>query len=1801
MDEVTIEPDTCTESASVSMDPDLASESDIASPLPVETQESQIPEETMGTSKSSHESMHFEGSHSKANLAKISSPDEATMPLFNSLPIPIEIYKEQIKNNEAVSRQGAAECQISAENEKMVKTLQESGLEPNCDTQTSTESIPPQLLNSLPLIPFENNEQMKTNEAVCLQGVAESQRISENEEMKEMVLDSSHDSESWIVKTIKGTMPALKSIGQELVIEKNKVLGFFGRMKERIPGVGEKLQEYPVQPILYRDFLRKLSFLNYYPQQLTLQESLVVRDNESLVVCDNNNCTTDPHKLLLLILEKIKKSNCNFKEIIHFGKKNENSDVSDDDDLPEILVHPMDSILALIYCSDNFLRQYLYLKLSESQLAVPLLLPDLESNTLTLPLWSLRSIVKEWSSSVTSHEGRMVDCQAPLISFIRFSHPGNFSKSKILNSVMSESKHDFFFNYDCMGSSVNRHFFNGLVEACWYLPSNMQTNPFNDIIMFANLRGNVSHYKHQFEFISSHSCMLVVFLAENDISAFEKMLYASKSEKRQCLFLMSKYSEHAKEKLKALIPNCIVLELSGKEPAAVVQNIRSKITKGLSQLKGSFFRLSSIAPTQDIIIDEKIMESCERGKKLAMSIMDKIEGIDPNKLKTQLPLQGPDLWHKWASFNKKQNRMKYEEMGNSGPEQFYQKMKKEKEKVRRDQLKKNRSIVMDVFIKVLLEQPMKVTLYFLEWLKMYLDDRSRKVLPELQLKCNSARKTLRNKHLTANEKEIIRQELKICDQKLVNASFGIEHLFRELGQMYESVMEMQKEVQPQQIQEMKQLAEVTTDIFLLGYPLEIIDGDASHIPLQWITAILEKAKQRLKNAKIAVLSVLGVQSSGKSTLMNIMFGIRFAVSAGRCTRGAFFQLMKVQSTSSPNCQHLLVIDTEGLRAPELDYRQTQQHDNELAALVIGLANMTIVNINGEVAAEMNDVLQTSVHAFLRMKQVELKPSCQFARQNVAIVSGNKTLEGSQRLQNQLDEMTHLAAKTENFGCQYQCFDDVITFNNETDIENFPSLWVGNPPMAPVNPAYCEAAQKLQHKLIKVFQSPELLCHVSDFSSKVEQLWKAVLEENFIFSFKNILEVEAFAALDKEYGKWSWRLENIKLKWEQSVRKNGNVENLKSHLVSDVTKQFDCEYDKIMKEFQNFFDNPIMEQWRAHYEEKLKCLRADHVENASRFCQNVMKENQAKAKLEDMKKNARDRFDDHLRRLVSDTVVQTDRDLTQQELGVIKLKFDKHWKEWMDEVSGEHPIMKQENLDDKIVQCLRTKCQLLQLDAIIVRELKEYSLAKRAMSHLQLRIDEEKHLNFGLIDKLKNAFLSNDDLLTVTTVTESIFREIREYLHKEDISYDDGHITYLVRLLTERIKHSEQNLSACSFTQQYIVDMILEVAGYALSVFIKRQCEAIDNHPVTYLQSLSKQYKLEFEALCSATAQEKKTALVLVESVMKQVFAMLRDKLILKVADDARMNNPNFSCKKDLKGKVLLKLLEKGDFDDYKLYLTKIQLSYLFWITVFVEEHCKQSVGGKKKIVTFAEAELKCVVNFIIDASNHAFDSSSDTGNIQSWLQCFQKELIGKISFNKELRILVQLQGKKRLRTFTDEFVKGIQEEEKSVQAAEMSHVLQMNHLVPKIAEIICDNVAGCCEQCPFCKEQCEMTDKDHRGHDHFCELHRPRCLGGYRYADDQKMVLDICTNSVKFNSETTFKCAETNHKPVPYKKYRTIFPDWHISEGTAIAPYWKWFTAKYKDDLVKVFNFKEAKIDEDWRCLEKSDAEDDIKKRYRLK
>ena len=126
--------------------------------------------------------------------------------------------------------------------------------------------------------------------------------------------------------------------------------------------------------------------------------------------------------------------------------------------------------------------------------------------------------------------------------------------------------------------------------------------------------------------------------------------------------------------------------------------------------------------------------SCKQGQILASNIIKELNDIPAAEVKEKMvPLQGPNLWHEWARFDKKQNCMKREDSGFSGIEAFHSEMRNQKELVRLQQRDRviNTSAVMEKFLKVLIDETMEVRRYFLQWLKFYFDDYSRKKLPDL--------------------------------------------------------------------------------------------------------------------------------------------------------------------------------------------------------------------------------------------------------------------------------------------------------------------------------------------------------------------------------------------------------------------------------------------------------------------------------------------------------------------------------------------------------------------------------------------------------------------------------------------------------------------------------------------------------------------------------------------------------------------------------------------------------------------------------------------------------------------------------------------------------------------------------------------------------------------------------------------------------------------------------------------------------------------------------------------------------------
>ena len=436
-------------------------------------------------------------------------------------------------------------------------------------------------------------------------------------------------------------------------------------------------------------------------------------------------------------------------------------------------------------------------------------------------------------------------------------------------------------------------------------------------------------------------------------------------------------------------------------------------------------------------------------------------------------------------------------------------------------LQKPISDTFKYFLQCLVSLESQERKYFLQHLKIGLNERSVEMLYPLNEeyeRCRSGEDTM--------EKD---RKLKELDENITHGSLGIEHFFREMAVMYENMMVLKEKAgNANDLDKVLDLMSGSmADVFLEGNALEIMDGYAVTVPVAWLNAVLTNVKYSISSSLFKV-SALGAQSSGKSTLLNTILGLNFPVSSGRCTRGAYMQLVKVDASIKEmlGCDYLAVIDSEGLmsrsKSDDFDF------DNELSTFIIGLSDLTLVVIKGE-GNEMHDVLPLAIHVFLRMNIVGEYQACHFVHQNMGTVDAMTNIATEiDAFVRDLNMKTCAAAEDAGYGDQYTKFTDVLHYNSQKDNTYVPGLWDGTLPMGKTNSGYGKKLQTLKSDIITSVRDMQVnsrkrLCTLLEVTKRLDELWNAIKYENFVLSFRNVLAVEAHRQLTKVFDEEQWTL------------------------------------------------------------------------------------------------------------------------------------------------------------------------------------------------------------------------------------------------------------------------------------------------------------------------------------------------------------------------------------------------------------------------------------------------------------------------------------------------------------------------------------------------------------------------------------------------------------------------------------------------------------------------------------------------------
>ncbi|MBN3301342.1 GVIN1 GTPase, partial [Amia calva] len=1572
-----------------------------------------------------------------------------------------------------------------------------------------------------------------------------------------------------------------------------------------------------------KELLCQLGIEHLYPGKLTLNSLLEISQKS---VTDVK--VQSLRDLPWLFLKKLLMVNTEARCLTH-NSDEENmqqmlADVNSLKSLPDLygaednVVNPLDVIVTVFLCADSFLRQELMLKMSMCQFSVPLLLPQGSGGPCTLMLWALRDVLKEWRPhSLAETQGFEEDCiicaEMPLISFVRLGDC-SLSKSHVLNKVLSkpQENHNFFIHRDMECGDVPRRVSSGLVEISWYLPCGKKNlDIFPEPMAIANLRGDISSYEQQFRFLMETSTVVFAFLDsvqeeehkllvsfENISSKLYLVVNSKKQTQQQDLATITKLSAELK-----LEPKQILFKTE-KVNEAKFANILSTTIKNIVQNNCKKFNLQDTRATADelgIPVDEVHDTTCcsnaeMRAEEIIKGI--RVHIVTQYKAK-QLPLQG-ELWKKLAKLEKEECRLR--DAGDQRLEVYKSQLQQEKQDLREKQSKYKLTKAMQHFIENVSSPDRLERAFYLKWLRMKLDVLSRRQLSSLRNRCNEQ---LRK---TTQDREAIAQ----LDQQLLDCSLGIEHFMREMGQIYEASLCSSGKGTPQVLK----LPAVAADLLLDGFPLELVDGDASNIPVRWVRDVLMELHRKVgENSRLLVMAVLGVQSTGKSTLLNTMFGVKFSVSSGRCTRGAYMLFLRVTEDMKEElgCDFLLLIDTEGLKSAQLaQLEDSYEHDNELATLVTGLSDITIVNIAMENSSEMRDILQIVVHAFLRMSEVGKRPRCQFVHQNVAGVSAkHKTMTDRKHLLEQLNEMTKIAADMEKHSTVNK-FTDVLDYDVEKNNWYIPGLWHGTPPMAPVNTGYSEAVYEFKQKMFAVLKSckdEKPLAKIPEFLEWMSSLWKAVKYENFIFSFRNTLVADAYNNLCTEFSEWEWTFRKHIYSWlvraedrisnfqadDENPHENSSMETLFIDLKSEVSLELTSAENTMMDKLKEYYKRKerhisLVEKYKADFMNCVRSLQTEAENTVLNKLRNAMEIHKGMTEVKEIHSKYTSLIKQRVRSLL-DHCKNSNTPLSEEQL---KDEFENMWRDTVSNLS--FPALQQKDIHAVVLHQLRNN---LQRCGSSIRE------KLNNINDLIQCVDEEfkvnpKHISFW--NKFKHFFAQNDMKAQAQKMANAIIQRCQEFISekvKSGTDFNEIYTTELLQMTGDSLKNHLLKLNSL-----FELDLKVHICAFAVKAFVQMHEHFLrEKDPRRQLERFKTQFFSDFQNQyhnkdqCQRKAQDF-TDLCLRPAVTEYVQRALGIEIVDKILTSGQ--SLEYSSRSFFQFTILKELLEKDDFQYYASYILTYETFVKDWILNQIVEHFSRdaSIGDLRvrrleSIVAKVEQAIeRARGGLLMDGDNNA------TGFINELCRTLSSDL--PIPRDAVGGTLFQITAKR------ESFAQSLSDSVKEMKISLLGEFSAVEDIKETLASLsfrpqdeLFNRVFGCGKQCPFCKVPCEAGGKDHRVH--HASVHRPQGLGCFKSVCDNKLAEMICTSQVC--NENMFKTSVTGGIPHSYKDYLKVYPDWNIPPDVSIeaSDYWKYVLVRYNQLFAERFIAEPADVPEEWRRITQEKALESLKVSFNIR
>ncbi|XP_034460530.1 interferon-induced very large GTPase 1 [Hippoglossus hippoglossus] len=1010
-------------------------------------------------------------------------------------------------------------------------------------------------------------------------------------------------------------------------------------------------------------------------------------------------------------------------------------------------------------------------------------------------------------------------------------------------------------------------------------------------------------------------------------------------------------------------------------------------------------------------------------------------------------------------------------------------------------------------------------------------------------------------------------------------SLGLEHFLREMGLIFE-LTHIGRSSRNQKVSRLPSLA---VDLLFYGIPLELMDGDASNIPIRWLGSIFAELKRRLpqEQCKTRVLTNLGVHHAKNAEVLSSVFGVKFPEGGKRSTRGVYMGALRLPDAlrMDMDCDFLLLIDVEGLCPASLD-NKTKIHDHEMATVATGLSNVLIQNIASDASSELETDIAFIVNALLRIKECGSMPICQLLVQDEGI---NTLLQASQL--KRVSEM--LQTETGDRGTNNAEQPNTKTISCITCVKG---PWSNVSLSEPIETQYSEAVLSLKKNLFGALKK-SAATGLSEFMIHLCAIWDAVKEESFSIGLQNTEIALAFSILCTEFSQWKTSFLEHMENWIIGAGKkifatkekvlDAEIQNdLLNELKDEGREEVNTEVDKLRSQVEAYLtEDDVLKERTETFKPILMSnigdLQERVTEEITQRLATVGESHCSSIQVKKFETVLEKEQESKLRALVENSI--STKLLLQDEQ--LEEEFEGVWSNILS--SFDFRPSETDDITARVTEVLRLNL----ISRGLLKHIKKIEvIGQNETSSFQV-CDE----HFGYRSRLKHMFEDNNRLQRVEAqqVACSVIEEYNHFVAEKSLlpaDFSDSYITEMLGSVEKALKEK-----CMAIKSAFEVDLKVYLCSLACQDFQKVHDRfAKDTELLTFITATKSSYLAKFiyrfrkRDQCQRVAQAF-TSMIIKPTVLDYIYRPLG----LRIVEEIQGKEQQYQSSCAFSQHLLEQLIHEDRFESFLEYLLSYDSFRLSKIQETVVAHLSESPNLDK----WRQQRLGEIVGKVAAAVSETAEGTngvlSDTKPLLERV-CLILESDGNLEVTR-----VFLDGPLfSITTEWDRFVTCLMELlaamrlELAQEFSQTVDVTQLLHCLPIQPHYsLLDRVRGCEKQCPLCRAPCEVQEKGHEVHSAL--LHRPKDL----------LPHDLCSVSCRPESMTLSNPGEnkdTQNPSVACKDLLSLRPDWNIypedPDSQMPTAYWRYVLVRYNDKFAKEYEREPATIPEEWKKITEEEA-----------